>query len=68
MLPVNLRDLGFQRHQPEEREGLSTTTIPGGGHPGHSNGWKDIEGIIPALPFTFQFNRNIKTEYRKDMD
>ncbi|MBW0554563.1 hypothetical protein O181_094278 [Austropuccinia psidii MF-1] len=28
----------------EEREGFSRTRRPGGGHLGHSGGWKDIEG------------------------
>ncbi|MBW0580718.1 hypothetical protein O181_120433 [Austropuccinia psidii MF-1] len=41
---VHLRDLGFQRHQPEAREGLSITRRPGRGHLGHSGGWKEIEG------------------------
>ncbi|MBW0484016.1 hypothetical protein O181_023731 [Austropuccinia psidii MF-1] len=36
MSPVYLRDLGFQRNQPEDREGLSGTRIPGRGHLGHS--------------------------------
>ncbi|MBW0493647.1 hypothetical protein O181_033362 [Austropuccinia psidii MF-1] len=31
-------------NQPEDREGLSRTRRPGGGHLGHSGGWKDIEG------------------------
>ncbi|MBW0545078.1 hypothetical protein O181_084793 [Austropuccinia psidii MF-1] len=44
MSPVHLRDLGFQRHKPEDREGLSRTRRPGRGHLGHSGGWKDIEG------------------------
>ncbi|MBW0581276.1 hypothetical protein O181_120991 [Austropuccinia psidii MF-1] len=44
MLPVNLRNLGFQRNQPEDREGLSRTRRPGGGHLGHSGEWQDIEG------------------------
>ncbi|MBW0483397.1 hypothetical protein O181_023112 [Austropuccinia psidii MF-1] len=44
MSPVHLRDLGFQRHQPEDREGLSRTKRPGRGHLGHSGGWRDIEG------------------------
>ncbi|MBW0466277.1 hypothetical protein O181_005992 [Austropuccinia psidii MF-1] len=42
--PVHLRSLGFQRNQPEDREGLSRTRRPGGGHLGHSGGWQDIEG------------------------
>ncbi|MBW0552813.1 hypothetical protein O181_092528, partial [Austropuccinia psidii MF-1] len=29
---------------------------------------KTLREIIPTLPFTFQFNRNLKTEYWKDMD
>ncbi|MBW0494461.1 hypothetical protein O181_034176 [Austropuccinia psidii MF-1] len=44
MSPVHLRDPGFQRHQPEDREGLFRTRIPGRGHLGHSGGWQDIEG------------------------
>ncbi|MBW0521649.1 hypothetical protein O181_061364 [Austropuccinia psidii MF-1] len=44
MSPVRLRNLGFQRNQPEEREGLSRTRIPGRGHLGHSGGWQDNEG------------------------
>ncbi|MBW0467822.1 hypothetical protein O181_007537 [Austropuccinia psidii MF-1] len=30
------------RNQPEDREGLSRTRRPGGGHLGHSGGWQDI--------------------------
>ncbi|MBW0471381.1 hypothetical protein O181_011096 [Austropuccinia psidii MF-1] len=44
MSPVHLRDLGFQRHQPEEREGLSRSRRPGIVHLGNSGGWQDIEG------------------------
>ncbi|MBW0577568.1 hypothetical protein O181_117283 [Austropuccinia psidii MF-1] len=44
MSPVHLRDLGFQRNQPEDREGLSRTRRPGRGHLAHSGGWQDIEG------------------------
>ncbi|MBW0538536.1 hypothetical protein O181_078251 [Austropuccinia psidii MF-1] len=36
MSPVHLRDLGFQRNQPEDRESLSRTRRPGRGHLGHS--------------------------------
>ncbi|MBW0470351.1 hypothetical protein O181_010066 [Austropuccinia psidii MF-1] len=44
MSPSYLRDLGFQRNQPEDREGFSRTRRPGRGHPGHSGGWKNNEG------------------------
>ncbi|MBW0468110.1 hypothetical protein O181_007825 [Austropuccinia psidii MF-1] len=44
MSPVHLRNLGFQRNQPEDREGFSRTRRPGRGHLGHSGGWQDIEG------------------------
>ncbi|MBW0500662.1 hypothetical protein O181_040377 [Austropuccinia psidii MF-1] len=44
MSPVHLRNLGFERNQPEDRESLSRTKRPGGGHLGHSGGWQDIEG------------------------
>ncbi|MBW0495659.1 hypothetical protein O181_035374 [Austropuccinia psidii MF-1] len=37
MSPVQLRN------HPEDREGLSRTRIPGGGHLGHSDGWQDTE-------------------------
>ncbi|MBW0544611.1 hypothetical protein O181_084326 [Austropuccinia psidii MF-1] len=36
MSPVYLRDLGFQRNKPEDREGLARTRRPGRGHLGHS--------------------------------
>ncbi|MBW0492531.1 hypothetical protein O181_032246 [Austropuccinia psidii MF-1] len=45
MSPVYLRDLGFQRNQPEDREGLSRTRRPGRGHLGHSGGWQNNEGL-----------------------
>ncbi|MBW0567182.1 hypothetical protein O181_106897 [Austropuccinia psidii MF-1] len=44
MSPVHLRDLGFQRNQPEDREGLSRARRPGRGHLGHSGGSKNNEG------------------------
>ncbi|MBW0484626.1 hypothetical protein O181_024341 [Austropuccinia psidii MF-1] len=44
MSPVHLRELGFQRNQPEDREGLSRTRRPARGHLGHSDGWEDTEG------------------------
>ncbi|MBW0487500.1 hypothetical protein O181_027215 [Austropuccinia psidii MF-1] len=44
MSPVNLRNLGFQRNQPEDREGLSRTRRPGRGHLGRGGGWRDTEG------------------------
>ncbi|MBW0477537.1 hypothetical protein O181_017252 [Austropuccinia psidii MF-1] len=44
MSPVHLRNLGFQRNQPEDREGISRTRRPGRGNLGRSGGWKDTEG------------------------
>ncbi|MBW0569907.1 hypothetical protein O181_109622 [Austropuccinia psidii MF-1] len=51
MSPVHLRDLGFQRSQPEDRAGLSRTRRPGRGHLGHSAGWQNNEGdnINPSI-------------------
>ncbi|MBW0560517.1 hypothetical protein O181_100232 [Austropuccinia psidii MF-1] len=51
MSPVYLRDLGFQRNQPEDREGLSRTRRPGRRHLGHNDGWQNNEGdnINPAI-------------------
>ncbi|MBW0546743.1 hypothetical protein O181_086458 [Austropuccinia psidii MF-1] len=56
MLPLHLRNLGFQRNQPEDREGLSRTRRPGSGHLGHSAGWQDTEGNHnhPAIHFPIQ--------------
>ncbi|MBW0481962.1 hypothetical protein O181_021677 [Austropuccinia psidii MF-1] len=44
MSPVHCRNLGFQRNQPDGREGLSRTRRPGRGHLGHSGGWQETEG------------------------
>ncbi|MBW0510842.1 hypothetical protein O181_050557 [Austropuccinia psidii MF-1] len=44
MSPVHLRDLGFQKNQPENREGLSRTRRLGRGLLGHSGGRQDTEG------------------------
>ncbi|MBW0519840.1 hypothetical protein O181_059555 [Austropuccinia psidii MF-1] len=56
MSPVDLRNLGFQRNQPEDREGFSRTRRPGRGHLGHSGGWQDTEGnhTHPAIHFPSQ--------------
>ncbi|MBW0531333.1 hypothetical protein O181_071048 [Austropuccinia psidii MF-1] len=56
MSPVQLRSLGFQRNQPEDREGLSRTRKPGRGNLGHSGGWQDTEGnhTHPAIHFPIQ--------------
>ncbi|MBW0489211.1 hypothetical protein O181_028926, partial [Austropuccinia psidii MF-1] len=45
--------------EPEDlEEGTLETVVDG----------KTLREIIPTLPFTFQFNRNLKLEYWKDMD
>ncbi|MBW0564536.1 hypothetical protein O181_104251 [Austropuccinia psidii MF-1] len=44
MSPVHLRNIVFQRNQPEDRKGLSRTRIPGRGHLGNSGEWQDTEG------------------------
>ncbi|MBW0500421.1 hypothetical protein O181_040136 [Austropuccinia psidii MF-1] len=56
MSSVHLRNLGFQRNQPEDREGLPRTRRPVRGHLGHSGGWKDTEGnhTHPAIHFPIQ--------------
>ncbi|MBW0532212.1 hypothetical protein O181_071927 [Austropuccinia psidii MF-1] len=52
-----VKDLGFQRNQPEDREGLSRTRRPERGHLGHSSGWKNNEGdnINPAIHTPIQW-------------
>ncbi|MBW0527756.1 hypothetical protein O181_067471 [Austropuccinia psidii MF-1] len=57
MSPVHLRNLGFQSNQPEDREGLSRTRRPGGGHVGHSGGWQDIEGNHTHSAIQFQIQQ-----------
>ncbi|MBW0520924.1 hypothetical protein O181_060639 [Austropuccinia psidii MF-1] len=56
MSPVHLRNLGFQRNQPEHRGGLSRTRVPGRGYLGHRGEWQDIEGndTHPAIHFPIQ--------------
>ncbi|MBW0536568.1 hypothetical protein O181_076283 [Austropuccinia psidii MF-1] len=44
MSHVHLRNLGFQRKQPEDREGLFRTRRPGSGHLANSGGWQVSEG------------------------
>ncbi|MBW0488716.1 hypothetical protein O181_028431 [Austropuccinia psidii MF-1] len=44
MSPAYLRDLGFQRNQPEDREEFSRTRRPGRGHLKHSDGWQNTDG------------------------
>ncbi|MBW0471238.1 hypothetical protein O181_010953 [Austropuccinia psidii MF-1] len=56
MSPVHLRNLGFQRSQPEDIEGLSRTRRPGKRHLGHSGLWQGTEGshTQPAIHFPIQ--------------
>ncbi|MBW0470113.1 hypothetical protein O181_009828 [Austropuccinia psidii MF-1] len=61
MSPVHLRNLGFQRNQPEVREGLSRTTIPGRGHLGHCGGWQDTEGNHTHSAIHFQIQQEPQT-------
>ncbi|MBW0473620.1 hypothetical protein O181_013335 [Austropuccinia psidii MF-1] len=61
MSPVHLRDLGFQRHQPEDREGLSRTRRPRRGHLVHSGGWKDIEGNYTHSALHIQIQQKPQT-------
>ncbi|MBW0583258.1 hypothetical protein O181_122973 [Austropuccinia psidii MF-1] len=61
MSPVHLRNLGLQRNQPEDREGLSRTRRPGRGHLGHSGGWKDTEGNHTHSSIHFPFQQEPQT-------
>ncbi|MBW0547841.1 hypothetical protein O181_087556 [Austropuccinia psidii MF-1] len=68
MSPVYLRDLGFQRNQPEDREGLSRTKRPGRGHLGHSGGWKNNEGDNINLSIHTPIPQEPQTRDWKDKD
>ncbi|MBW0490252.1 hypothetical protein O181_029967 [Austropuccinia psidii MF-1] len=68
MSPVYLRSLVLQRTnqrtekacpEPEDLEEETLSTVVDG---------KTLRKMIPTLPFTFQFNRNLKPEDWKDMD
>ncbi|MBW0550605.1 hypothetical protein O181_090320 [Austropuccinia psidii MF-1] len=56
MSPVHLRDLGTPRSHPED-QGLERMV----------NG-KELREIMPMIPFTFQFNIDLKPEDLRDMD
>ncbi|MBW0542314.1 hypothetical protein O181_082029 [Austropuccinia psidii MF-1] len=62
MSPVHLRNLDIPRNQPEDKEGLSRTKRPGGGHLGHSGRWQDIEGnhTHSAIHFIIQKKRQTR--------
>ncbi|MBW0531660.1 hypothetical protein O181_071375 [Austropuccinia psidii MF-1] len=61
MSPAHLRDLDFQRNQPEDREGLSRTRRPGRGHLGHSGGLQVIEGNHTHTSIHFPFQQEPQT-------
>ncbi|MBW0488529.1 hypothetical protein O181_028244 [Austropuccinia psidii MF-1] len=61
MSPVYLRDLGFQMHQPENRESLSRARRPRRGHLGHSGGWQDIEGNHTHFAINFPIQQKPQT-------
>ncbi|MBW0526113.1 hypothetical protein O181_065828 [Austropuccinia psidii MF-1] len=56
-----------------ESQGTSQRTDKDCSEPGYQEldtivDGKTLREIIPTLPFTFQFNRNLKPDYWKDMD
>ncbi|MBW0509192.1 hypothetical protein O181_048907 [Austropuccinia psidii MF-1] len=53
MSPVHLRDLGFQRNQPEDRQGLSRTRRPERGHLGHRLERHGSSSSAPPTPQRF---------------
>ncbi|MBW0587580.1 hypothetical protein O181_127295 [Austropuccinia psidii MF-1] len=68
MSPVHLRDLGFQRNQPEDREGLSRTRRPERGHLGHSSGWQNNEGDDINLAIHSPIQQEPQTRGLEGMD
>ncbi|MBW0512960.1 hypothetical protein O181_052675 [Austropuccinia psidii MF-1] len=61
MSPVHLRNLGFQRNQPEDREGLIRNRRPGRGHLGQSCEWQDNEGNQPHSATHFPTQQDPQT-------
>ncbi|MBW0570854.1 hypothetical protein O181_110569 [Austropuccinia psidii MF-1] len=61
MSPVHLKNLGFQRNQKGDREGLSRTRRPGRGHLGHSGVWQDTEGSNTHSAIHFKIQQEPQT-------
>ncbi|MBW0461375.1 hypothetical protein O181_001090 [Austropuccinia psidii MF-1] len=61
MSSVHLRNLGIPRNQPEDIEDLEEDTLD------TVVDGKTLRESIPTLPFSFQFNINLKPEDWKDM-
>ncbi|MBW0546300.1 hypothetical protein O181_086015 [Austropuccinia psidii MF-1] len=61
MSPVHLRNLGFQRKQPEDREGLFRPRRPGRGHLGHSGEWNNNEGNHTHCAIHFPIQQEPRT-------
>ncbi|MBW0570770.1 hypothetical protein O181_110485 [Austropuccinia psidii MF-1] len=61
MSPVYLRDVGFQRNQPEDREGLSRPRRPGRQHLGHSGQRQNNEGENINLAIHTPFQHGVQT-------
>ncbi|MBW0462179.1 hypothetical protein O181_001894 [Austropuccinia psidii MF-1] len=59
MSPIYLSNLGIPRNKQDDREDQALDTTKDG---------RTLSYIIPKLPLTFQFNRDLKPEDWKDMD
>ncbi|MBW0503333.1 hypothetical protein O181_043048 [Austropuccinia psidii MF-1] len=68
MSTAYLRDLGSQRIQPKDREGLSRGRRPGRGHLGHSGGWKNTEGNHTHTTIHIPIQQEPQTRGLEDMD
>ncbi|MBW0511410.1 hypothetical protein O181_051125 [Austropuccinia psidii MF-1] len=68
MSPVHLINLGSQRNQPEDIEGLSRTRRPGGGHLGPSGVWQDIAGNHTHSSISFPIQQKPRPEDLKALD
>ncbi|MBW0561736.1 hypothetical protein O181_101451 [Austropuccinia psidii MF-1] len=58
---VHLRNHGFQRNHPEDREGLSRTRRPVIGLLGHSGGWQDTDGNHTHSAIHFRIQQDPQT-------
>ncbi|MBW0516388.1 hypothetical protein O181_056103 [Austropuccinia psidii MF-1] len=68
MSPAYLRDLGFQRNKPEDREGLSRTRRPGRGHLGHIGGWNLKPEDQKDMDQGLQLHQLLKYLFQGSMD
>ncbi|MBW0491919.1 hypothetical protein O181_031634 [Austropuccinia psidii MF-1] len=65
---VHLRNVGIQRNQTEDRQGLFRTRKPGTGYLGHSCAWQDTKGNNTHCAINLSIQQKPQTRGLGDMD